>query len=306
MASAELRLIRRRIRSVESTKKITRAMELIAASRIVKAQERVRAARPYAEKMAEVIRNVGRASGDVTHPLLEKRAPNTAGVLVITSDRGLAGAYNSSIMRMAERRIMELRDGGAAVRLYVVGKKAQSYFAFRRYDIAQSFLAVTDQPRFADAEGIAARVMEDYAGGAVDAVEVFYTVFQSALTQQPALFQLLPVDSGDDPAGPTGFDSTGERPVPVGESSVSYEYEPDPVLILGRLLPRYVEASIFGRLLESSASEHASRQRAMKAATENADELIKVLTRTANQARQAEITTEIAEIVGGAQALSAS
>lgn len=306
MASAELRLIRRRIRSVESTKKITRAMELIAASRIVKAQERVRAARPYAEKMAEVIRNVGRASGDVTHPLLEKRAPNTAGVLVITSDRGLAGAYNSSIMRMAERRIMELRDGGAAVRLYVVGKKAQSFFAFRRYDIAQSFLAVTDQPRFADAEGIAARVMEDYAGGAVDAVEVFYTVFQSALTQQPALFQLLPVDSGDDPAGPTGFDSTGERPVPVGESSVSYEYEPDPALILGRLLPRYVEASIFGRLLESSASEHASRQRAMKAATENADELIKVLTRTANQARQAEITTEIAEIVGGAQALSAS
>lgn len=306
MASAELRLIRRRIRSVESTKKITRAMELIAASRIVKAQERVRAARPYAEKMAEVIRNVGRASGDVTHPLLEKRAPNTAGVLVITSDRGLAGAYNSSIMRMAERRIMELRDGGAAVRLYVVGKKAQSYFAFRRYDIAQSFLAVTDQPRFADAEGIAARVMEDYAGGAVDAVEVFYTVFQSALTQQPARFQLLPVDSGDDPAGPTGFDSTGERPVPAGESSVSYEYEPDPVLILGRLLPRYVEASIFGRLLESSASEHASRQRAMKAATENADELIKVLTRTANQARQAEITTEIAEIVGGAQALSAN
>lgn len=306
MASAELRLIRRRIRSVESTKKITRAMELIAASRIVKAQERVRAARPYAEKMAEVIRNVGRASGDVTHPLLEKRAPNTAGVLVITSDRGLAGAYNSSIMRMAERRIMELREGGAAVRLYVVGKKAQSYFAFRRYDIAQSFLAVTDQPRFADAEGIAARVMEDYAGGAVDAVEVFYTVFQSALTQQPALFQLLPVDSGDDPAGPTGFDSTGERPVPAGESSVSYEYEPDPALILGRLLPRYVEASIFGRLLESSASEHASRQRAMKAATENADELIKVLTRTANQARQAEITTEIAEIVGGAQALSAN
>jgi len=306
MASAELRLIRRRIRSVESTKKITRAMELIAASRIVKAQERVRAARPYAEKMAEVIRNVGRASGDVTHPLLEKRAPNTAGVLVITSDRGLAGAYNSSIMRMAERRIMELRDGGAAVRLYVVGKKAQSYFAFRRYDIAQSFLAVTDQPRFADAEGIAARVMEDYAGGAVDAVEVFYTVFQSALTQQPARFQLLPVDSGDDPAGPTGFDSTGERPVPAGESSVSYEYEPDPALILGRLLPRYVEASIFGRLLESSASEHASRQRAMKAATENADELIKVLTRTANQARQAEITTEIAEIVGGAQALSAN
>lgn len=306
MASAELRLIRRRIRSVESTKKITRAMELIAASRIVKAQERVRAARPYAEKMAEVIRNVGRASGDVTHPLLEKRAPNTAGVLVITSDRGLAGAYNSSIMRMAERRIMELREGGAAVRLYVVGKKAQSYFAFRRYDIAQSFLAVTDQPRFADAEGIAARVMEDYAGGAVDAVEVFYTVFQSALTQQPARFQLLPVDSGDDPAGPTGFDSTGERPVPAGESSVSYEYEPDPALILGRLLPRYVEASIFGRLLESSASEHASRQRAMKAATENADELIKVLTRTANQARQAEITTEIAEIVGGAQALSAN
>ena len=310
MASAELRLIRRRIRSVESTKKITRAMELIAASRIVKAQERVRAARPYAEKMAEVIRNVGRASGDVTHPLLERREQNTVGALVITSDRGLAGAYNSSIMRMAERRIIGLREEGAAVRLYVVGKKAHSFFSFRRYDIADSFLAVTDQPRFGDAERIAARVMEDYENRTVDAVEVFYTVFGSALVQKPTRFQLLPVDSGDDPVAPTGFDSAesagsaGEEPPPA-EGSVSYEYEPDPALILGRLLPRYVEASIFGRLLESSASEHASRQRAMKAATENADELIKVLTRTANQARQAEITTEIAEIVGGAAALAA-
>ena len=305
MASAELRLIRRRIRSVESTKKITRAMELIAASRIVKAQERVRAARPYAEKMAEVIRNVGRASGDVTHPLLERRPQNAVGALVITSDRGLAGAYNSSIMRMAERRIMELREEGAAVRLYVVGKKAHSFFSFRRYDIADSFLAVTDQPRFGDAEGIAARVMEDYGNRTVDAVEVFFTVFQSALVQRPARFQLLPVDSGDDPVAPTGFDSSGEEAPLAADSPVSYEYEPDPALILGRLLPRYVEASIFGRLLESSASEHASRQRAMKAATENADELIKVLTRTANQARQAEITTEIAEIVGGAAALAA-
>ena len=310
MASAELRLIRRRIRSVESTKKITRAMELIAASRIVKAQERVRAARPYAEKMAEVIRNVGRASGDVTHPLLERRTQQTVGALVITSDRGLAGAYNSSIMRMAERRILGLREEGAAVRLYVVGKKAHSFFSFRRYDIAESFLAVTDQPRFEDAERIAARVMEDYENRTVDAVEVFYTVFGSALVQRPARFQLLPVDSGDDPVAPTGFDSmesaesAGEAP-PAAEGSVSYEYEPDPALIMGRLLPRYVEASIFGRLLESSASEHASRQRAMKAATENADELIKVLTRTANQARQAEITTEIAEIVGGAAALAA-
>ena len=294
MASAELRAIRRRIRSVESTKKITRAMELIAASRIVKARERVSAARPYAEKMIEVIRNVGRASGDAGHPLLERREVRTMGVLVVTSDRGLAGAYNSSVMRMAEARMNELRAAGVPVRLYAVGKKSQTYFSFRRYDIANSFFGVTDQPTYEDAREIGVALMEDYESGAVDAVEVFYTVYRSALSYVPTRIELLPVTP---PSGTEGGPDTGR--------AVSYEYEPDPAVILGRLLPRYVESALYGQLLESSASEHASRQRAMKAATENADELIKVLTRTANQARQAEITTEIAEIVGGAQALSA-
>ena len=299
MASAELRAIRRRIRSVESTKKITRAMELIAASRIVKARERVRAARPYAEKMIEVIRNVGRASGDVSHPLLERREIRTMGVLVITSDRGLAGAYNSSVLRMAERHMAGLRAEGAALSLYAVGKKAQTFFSFRGYDIARSFLGVTDQPSYADARAVGEALMEDYEAGAVDAVEVFYTIYKSALSYHPARVELLPVSPPEDAEG----DEAGQR---GGGAAVSYEYEPDPAAILGRLLPRYVESAVYGQLLESSASEHASRQRAMKSATENAEELIKVLGRTANQARQAEITTEIAEIVGGAQALSAA
>lgn len=299
MASAELRAIRRRIRSVESTKKITRAMELIAASRIVKARERVRASRPYAEKMIEVIRNVGRASGDVSHPLLERREIRTMGVLVVTSDRGLAGAYNSSVLRMAERHMAGLRAEGVALRLYAVGKKAQTFFSFRGYDIAGSFLGVTDQPAYADARAVGEALMEDYEAGAVDAVEVFYTIYRSALSYHPARVELLPVSPPED----AGEDEGGQR---GGGAAVSYEYEPDPAAILGRLLPRYVESAIYGQLLESSASEHASRQRAMKSATENAEELIKVLGRTANQARQAEITTEIAEIVGGAQALSAA
>jgi len=296
MASAELRAIRRRIRSVESTKKITRAMELIAASRIVKARERVRAARPYAEKMIEVIRNVARASGDVADPLLERRDLVTMGVLVVTSDRGLAGAYNSSVLRMAERHMVEWRDQGVAVRLYAVGKKAQTYFSFRGYEMAESFLAVTDQPTYADARKIAQALTDDYRSGTVDAVDIFYTVFRSALSYVPTQAELLPVSPPTDDEG---------QPDTAGPA-VSYEYEPDPGAILGRLLPRYVESAIYEQLLESSASEHASRQRAMKAATDNAEELIKVLTRTANQARQAEITTEIAEIVGGAQAMSAS
>jgi F-type H+-transporting ATPase subunit gamma len=296
MASAELRAIRRRIRSVESTKKITRAMELIAASRIVKARQRVRAARPYAEKMIEVIRNVARASGDVGDPLLERRDLGTMGVLVVTSDRGLAGAYNSAVLRMAERHMVELRDQGVAIRLYAVGKKAQTYFSFRGYEMAESFLAVTDQPTYADARRIARALTDDYRSGTVDAVEIFYTVYRSALSYIPSQAELLPVNPPAD----------GEGPQDASGPAVSYEYEPDPAAILGRLLPLYVESAIYGQLLESSASEHASRQRAMKAATDNAEELIKVLTRTANQARQAEITTEIAEIVGGAQAMSAS
>jgi len=268
-------------------------MELIAASRIVKAQERVKAAKPYANKMAEVIRNVGRASGGASHPLLEARPVEKVGVLVITSDRGLAGAYNSSIIRLAERRMIDLQGERKTIRLYAVGKKAQTYFTFRKYHIERSFLGVTDRPGYGDARAIANTLMDEYASGAVDAVEVFNTEYLSALIQAPAHATILPITP---PSAKDGAEATGPAP--------AYSYEPEPGEILGRLLPRYVESEIFGRLLDSSASEHASRQRAMKAATENADELIKVLTRTANQARQAEITTEISEIVGGAEALA--
>lgn len=293
MASAQLRLIQRRIRSVQSTMKITRAMELIAASRIVRAQQRVKQSMPYIEKLTDVIRNVGAAAGDASHLLLERRAVRTTGVLVISSDRGLAGAYNGNVIRLGEQRIATHRREGREVRIYVVGKRAQSYFRYRGYQLERSFLGVTDAPGYGDARAIANTLMDEYAGGAVDAVEVFHTRYVTALTQRPIRFDLLPIEP---PAQ--------QEAVPGGEAAaVAYEYEPSPGEILDRLLPRYVEAGIFGMLLESSASEHAARQRAMKAATDNAAELIKVLTRVANQARQAEITTEIAEIVGGAEAL---
>ncbi|MDP2624365.1 MAG: F0F1 ATP synthase subunit gamma [Actinomycetota bacterium] len=292
MAGAELRQIRRRIRSVESTMKITRAMELIAASRIVKAQQRVAAAQPYTRKMVEVIRNVAAASGGAKHPLLEARAVATAGALIVTSDRGLAGAYNSNILRMAESRLIELKRAGADLRLFAVGKKAQSYFRYRGYQIERAFLGVTDTPGYGDARAIANVIMNGYAEGDVDSVEVFTTLYVSALTQRAEARRLLPIEP---PTGGDGIEPAG----PVG-----YTYEPSAEAILNRLLPRYVEASTFAFLLDASASEHAARRRAMKAATENAEELVRVLSREANQARQAEITTEISEIVGGAEALT--
>ncbi|MDE0120607.1 MAG: F0F1 ATP synthase subunit gamma [bacterium] len=293
MASAELRIIRRRIASVSATRKITRAMELIAASRIVKAQQRVLQSRPYVSSLIEVISNVGRDAGGTGHLLSEVRDVSTVGIVVITSDRGLAGAYNSNLIRMAERAIGHHTLEGRDTRLFVIGKKAQSYLRFRGYRIDQTFLGMTDRPNYGHARAVANLVIESYVSGEVDAVEVFYTDYRSVLYQIPTRVELLPVQP------PTDADSPEGR-------SVSYSYEPSAEEILSRILPRYVEAAIFGFLLESSASEHASRQRAMKAATDNAAELTKVLTRVANQARQAEITTEISEIVGGAEALMAS
>ncbi len=291
MASAELRQIRRRINSVNSTKKITRAMELIAASRIVKAQQRVKQSIPYAEKLTEVIRNVARASGGVAHPLLERREVRTVGMLVISSDRGLAGAYNANVIRMAEAAMIEHANEDRELKLFLVGKKGQTYFRFRGYHVERAFLGVTDAPSYGDARAVANTLLEAFATGEVDAVDAYYTRYVSALNQQATLYRLLPVE----PPTTEGEEQAG---------AVAYTYEPSPGEILDRILPRYVEAAIFGMLLESSASEHASRQRAMKAATDNANELVKILTRIANQARQAEITTEISEIVGGAEALA--
>lgn len=290
MASAELRLIRRRIKSVQSTMKITRAMELIATSRIAKAQVRVAQSQPYTDKMVGVIRNIA-AAGGLAHPLLERRDVNTVGVLIVTSDRGLAGGYNTNVMRLAERAIAAHHEAGRSTRLYAVGQKANGYFRYRNYQVEQAFLGVTDRPTYNDARAIANVLLNEYQEEHVDAVEAFTTRFQSALTQTAVHWPLLPIEPPDMEEG-------------AGESGIGYEFEPSPEEILGRLLPRYLEATVFGMLLEASASEHAARRRAMKAATENAEELTRVLTREANQARQAEITTEISEIVGGAEALS--
>jgi len=289
VASAELREIRRRIRSVQSTMKITRAMELIAASRIVKAQQRVTAAQPYTGKMDEVIRNVAAASGGASHALLEKRPVRSAGVLVVTSDRGLAGAYNTNVIRMAEARLVELVDQGVAVRVYAVGKKGQGYLRYRGYRVERAFLGVTDAPGYGDARAIASLLMSEYAAEAIDSVEAYSTRYLSPMTQAASRWPILPIAPVE-----------GGSPGP----SAAYTYEPSAVAILGKLLPRYVEGTVFGMLLDASASEHAARRRAMKAATENAEDLTRLLTRRANQARQAEITTEISEIVGGAEALT--
>ena len=289
MASAALRDTRRRIKSVEATKKITRAMELIAASRIPKATARVEGSKPYTAKLVEVIENVGAAGAGSSHRLLERREAQTVGVLIVSADRGMAGAYASNIIRLAEQRIAELERAGKDVLIYAVGKKAQSYFRYRGFQIERAWLAVTDTPGYRDARAIANSVMESYVTGRIDALEAFFTRFQSAMTQVPASYEVLPITP------PEAADREGP--------AVSYEFEPSPNEILDRLLPRYVEALVFNMLLEASASEHSARRRAMKAATDNAEELIKNLTVQANRARQAEITTAITEIVGGAEAL---
>ncbi|MEX1043123.1 MAG: F0F1 ATP synthase subunit gamma [Acidimicrobiia bacterium] len=290
MAGAGLRDTRRRIRSIEATKKITRAMELIAASRIPKAQARVNASKPYTAKLVEVIENVGGAAGSTSHPLLERRDLRTVGIVVVSSDRGLAGAYATNVIRLAERRMFEHRRNGVEVQLFAVGKKAQSYFRYRGWSLRGTYLGVTDTPGYGDARAIANAIMDSYGSAEIDAVETFYTKFQSALTQIPTAAELLPITP------PTRDGSSGGP-------QAAYSYEPSPAVILDRLLPRYVEATVFNMLLEASASEHSARRRAMKAATDNAEELIRLLTVQANRARQAEITTAITEIVGGAEAL---
>jgi F-type H+-transporting ATPase subunit gamma len=266
-------------------------MELIATARIGKAQQRMNQAKPYTAKMNDVIRNIAAATGGLRHPLLELRDVRTAGVLIVTSDRGLAGAYNHSVIRLAEHAIATHRSEGREVGLYIVGKKAQSYFRYRRFQIERTWLGVTDTPRYGNARSIAQILLNEYVDGAVDSVEMYTTRYVSALTQNPAQWPLLPIV-------PPVLSTT------QGAGPVAYTFEPSPEEILDRLLPRYIEATVFGMLLEASSSEHASRRRAMKAATDNAEELTRILTRNRNQARQAAITTEISEIVGGADALA--
>jgi F-type H+-transporting ATPase subunit gamma len=292
--AATLRLVRRRIRSVQSTMKITRAMELIAASRILKAQQRVVAARPYAERLTEAMEDVARQTGSLDHPLLEDRPdPDKAAVLVVTSDRGLAGAYNSNALRRAERLMGRLRGRGIDPVVFVVGRKGRSYFRFRQVPVERGWEGISEVPQYEHAEEIAGRMIEAFQKREVDAVHAAYTDFRSALTLRPIDKRFLPIA----PEEIRREEGEGR------EAVAQYIFEPEPSELLDALLPRYVTAKIFHAMLESAASENASRQRAMKAATENAEDLIRRLTRVANQARQAEITTELMEIVGGAEAL---
>jgi F-type H+-transporting ATPase subunit gamma len=291
MAGGKERVLRRRIKSVQSTKKITRAMELIAATRVVKAQQRVLASRPYAEQITEVIKNLADAGAGVDHPLLRPPTPNgKIAFVVIAGDRGLAGPYTTNIIRAAERELQARRSEGADYSLILVGKKAEQYFRFRGFRIDSSFVGMTDTPTYEDAREVAEVVRSRFEAGEVDEVVLVYTQFLSVGTQRPTVRQFLPL-AGVNP-------STDPDAVPS-----SYEFEPAPDEILHRLLPRYVEARLYAAMLDASASEHAARQRAMKSATDNAEELIIKLSRQMNRARQDSITTEIMEIVGGAEAL---
>jgi F-type H+-transporting ATPase subunit gamma len=290
----QLRVIKRRIGSVKSTQKITRAMELIASSRIIKAQQRVEAARPYAEQMRRLMASVAKKAGRIDHPLLSGREEvRKVGSIVITSDRGLAGAYNSNIIRAAER---DIQAHEADEELFLVGKKAVTYFRFRGYEFEHSWIGVSDQPRIEDAREIARAAADAFSKGDIDEVRLAYTRFESALTQRPVVTKLLPLPKEE--LEEREEESRGPEP--------QYEFEPEPEDILDVLVPRYVEGTVLQGMLEAAASEHAARRRAMKAATDNAEELIGTLTRVYNQARQAEITTEIMEIVGGAEALTAA
>ncbi len=294
MASGQERKLRRRIRSVESTKKITKAMEMIAASRVVKAQQRVAAARPYSEQITEVIRNLAAGGAGLDHPLLKARENvETVGFVVISADRGLAGGYNSGVIRACERAIKDEQRQGRKYNLITSGRKAEGYFRYRGYAIADTFSGFSEQPSYEDARRVAEPMMHRYQEGEVDQVELTYTRFLSMGSQKVVTSRLLPLERKaieDMAAG-------GDGP------QADYEFEPEPNEILERLLPRYVEARVFAAMLDASASEQAARQRAMKAATDNAEELIKNLSIVANKVRQAGITTEIMEIVGGAEAL---
>ena len=301
--AVSLREYRARIKSVESTKKITRAMELIAASRIIKAQQRAQAAAPYARELTRAVSAVATFS-NVDHPLTtEPEDPKRAALLIVTSDRGLAGAYSSNVLKEAERLIEKLRGEGKDVDLYVTGRKGQAYFRFRQRTVLEAWTGFSDQPTYDVARDIGDTLISAFlnteeepiedAPPPVDEVHVIYTRFRSMLTQEPTAVRLLPLEVVE-----------GEERPEEDDLLPLYEFEPSPGDVLDSLLPRYVQSRIFFSLLQASASELAARQKAMKSATDNAEELIKKYKRIANQARQAGITQEISEIVGGVNALA--
>ncbi|AOW89128.1 MULTISPECIES: F0F1 ATP synthase subunit gamma [Streptomyces] len=295
---AQLRVYKRRIRSVTATKKITKAMEMIAASRVVKAQRKVAASTPYARELTRAVTAVGTGS-NTKHPLTtEAENPARAAVLLISSDRGLAGAFNSNAIRAAEQLTERLEREGRQVDTYIVGRRGLAHYNFRERKVVESFAGFTDEPSYADAKQVAAPLIEaiekDTADGGVDELHIVYTEFISMMTQTAVDSRLLPLSLED----------VAEESGAKDEILPLYDFEPSAEDVLDALLPRYVESRIYNALLQSAASKHAATRRAMKSATDNAGELINTLSRLANAARQAEITQEISEIVGGASALA--
>jgi F-type H+-transporting ATPase subunit gamma len=310
MASGQERVLRRRIRSVQATQKITRAMELIAASQIVRAQQRIAGAAPYLEGIAEVLAEAVADAGEHAGRLVGvPDQPRRVLVLVLVADRGLAGGYNANVLRAVERLVRGGRQGGVEYRIATVGKKGPAFLRFRGLEVALAFTGFSDRPTFQAARQVAAAVTASFLDDEVDQVLVVSTRFLSAGTQVVETRQLLPMPEPGTGTGPRASGRTGESPLdqpPAGPGRLGggySEFEPESAELLSDLVPRYVEAAVFGALLEAAASEHTARQRAMAAATDNAEELVKTLTRIMNRVRQDAITTEIMEIVGGAEAL---
>jgi F-type H+-transporting ATPase subunit gamma len=312
--AASLRALRRRIRSTQSTKKIFSAQELIAGARIVRAQARVEASKPYSREITRVLSALA-SSASLDHPLLTDREnPRRAAVLVITSDRGFAGSYNVNVLRRTEELLSLLRQEGKEPLLYVVGRKGETYYSFRNRDMEETFTGFSEQPHYENAQEVGSALIEAFTAGeddvdggpgeddvmGVDELHIVYTEFRSLLSQVPVAKRMAPleVEEFDYEREDREHGQTGDSGVPT-----SYEFEPSAESLLDALLPKYVTTRIFAAMLESAASESASRRRAMKSASDNAEELAKNLSRQANQARQAEITQEISEIVGGADAL---
>ncbi|MGW6022756.1 F0F1 ATP synthase subunit gamma [Streptomyces sp. NPDC055099] len=295
---AQLRVYKRRIKSVTATKKITKAMEMIAASRVVKAQRKVTASTPYATELTRAVTAVATGAND-KHPLTtEAEAPTRAAVLLLSSDRGLAGAFNSNAIKGAEKLTEKLKGEGKEVDTYIVGRRGIAHYNFRERKISGQWTGFTDAPSYADAKEIAAPLIEaiekDTAEGGVDELHIVYTEFISMMTQEATGSRLLPLS----------LDKVAEEAGKTDEARPLYDFEPSAEDVLDALLPRYVESRIYNALLQSAASKHAATRRAMKSATDNAGDLINALTRSANAARQAEITQEISEIVGGSSALA--
>jgi F-type H+-transporting ATPase subunit gamma len=292
---ATLRDIKNRIGSVQSTRQITRTMEMVSTAKLKKAQTRIENARPYALAMAEVLGNVVRYVGDVKHPLLEVRDERRSVCIIsIVSDRGFAGAFNSNIIRLTEHALADFAEQGIEVELITTGKKALGYFRYRGVEPAVALLGHSDSPPYSDARSIAARVMKQYELSEIDAVYVIFNRFKNIAEQVPETHQLLPIEHA--------VLEHAEADVEKAGHNLEYIFEPSSAEVLASMLPTYVEALIYRSMLESAAAEQGARRTAMKSATDNASDMITTLTRSYNRARQDAISTEIAEIVGGAAA----